>query len=171
MPRAKKAPSVELLMSGTVRVCQPDDSLNEAARIMWETDCGLVPVTAADGSGAVVGVITDRDICMAVYTQGKTLGEIPVGAVMTRKVHCCKPSDSLEEAQSIMRIAQVRRLPVVDGEGRLVGLLSLADLAREASREREPRKKPPVQEAEIGETLARISLSRRSPASGPEAGG
>lgn len=168
MPSKKEDFGVERLMASPVRCCRPEDGLNQAARIMWEADCGLVPVIAADESGAVLGVITDRDVCMAAYTQGKTLGEIPVADVMTREVHCCKPAASLEEAQSIMRNAQVRRLPVVDDAGRLVGLLSLSDLAQEACRERAPRTKAAVKEAEIGETLARVSVPRRSAESRPE---
>ena len=159
MPSKKEPFTVGRLMAGPARACRPDDSLNEAARQMWEADCGALPVTD-DESGRVVGIVTDRDICMAAYTRGKTLGEMLVADVMATKVHCCKPSDTLAEAQSIMRMAQVRRLPVVDDEGRLLGVLSLSDLAQEASREREPRGKGPIREAEVGETLARISLPR-----------
>lgn len=116
------------LMTRDVRTCAPSDSMNDAARIMWERDCGCVPVVEADGT--VVGMITDRDICMAAYTQGRRLMYMNVGSAASKNVVTVGPNDSIRRAEELMRDAQVHRLPVVDTAGRLVGLLSLSDLAR-----------------------------------------
>ncbi|MDX1648720.1 MAG: CBS domain-containing protein, partial [Myxococcota bacterium] len=131
--RRREAVRVADLMQTDVRRCQPDDALSEAARIMWERDCGCAPVVAADGSGRVVGMITDRDVCMAAWTRGAPLARIPVGDVMARRVHAVHPDDDVAEAEALMRSARVRRLPVVDDTGHLRGVLSLADLAEAAA--------------------------------------
>jgi CBS domain-containing protein len=154
--------NVEELMTRHVRSCRPGDSLNEAARIMWETDCGFVPVVEPEAGMRVVGVITDRDICIAAYTKGKTLREIPVRDVMAGSVRACAPDDRLAAAEEIMREAQVRRLPVVDESGRLVGILSLSDIARELARETGSSRKR-VTGREVGESLAAISKPRQLP--------
>lgn len=120
--------NVEELMTRNVRTCAPSDSMNDAARIMWEHDCGCVPLVEADGR--VVGIITDRDICMAAYTQGKRLMYMDVGSAASKSVVTIGKDESLRRAKELMRDAQVRRLPVVDSAGRLVGVLSVSDLAR-----------------------------------------
>ena len=118
---------VKDLMTPSPSVCTLDDSTNEAARIMWERDCGAVPVV--DGSGRVVGMITDRDICIAAYFQGEPLSQIRVADVMSRELCTCRPDDSVRAAEHVMREHQVRRLPVVTDGKTLVGILSLSDLA------------------------------------------
>jgi CBS domain-containing protein len=122
---------VEQIMSRPAVTCRQDDSLNTAAGLMWTNDCGVVPVIGDDG--AVVGVLTDRDVCMAAYIQGKPLWEIPVSRAMAKEVFSCHPDESLEAAERFMTQKRVRRLPVVDGEGRPVGVISLNDIAREAA--------------------------------------
>lgn len=122
---------IEQLMSKPAVTCSQDDSLNTAAQRMWEHDCGAVPVVGDDGT--VVGLLTDRDICMAAYTQGKPLQAIPVSRAMAKQVFSCHPDDSIEAAERLMTDKKIRRLPVVDGEGRPVGVLSLNDVARDAA--------------------------------------
>jgi len=122
--------SVREIMADTVATCSPDEPLNAAARLMWEHDCGAVPVTL---EGTLVGIITDRDICIAAYTQGRPLANIAIRDVMARHVHSCSPNDTLVRAASLMADARVRRLPVVDAGQRLVGIVSMADIARGAS--------------------------------------
>ncbi len=151
--------NVENLMTKSVRTCRPEDSLSHAAQIMWEADCGAVPVVSNDEEGRLVGMITDRDVCMAAYTQGRTLGQIQVRDVMAKDLHCCRPSDTVAEAETVMSSAQVRRLPVVDESGHVVGFLSLADLAREAAHER-GTKRPAISEREVVGTLASICEAR-----------
>lgn len=150
----------ESIMTKDVGCCRPDDSLTEAARIMWDRDCGFVPVAAEDGSGRVVGILTDRDICMAAYTRGQRLGDIRVADVMSRGIHSCRPGDDLRSVEEVMRKAQVHRLPVVDGDARILGVISLADIVREAARERGARARE-VTAGEITETIAAISQPRQ----------
>lgn len=123
---------VEEIMTTSVKSCGPDDSLDTAARIMWENDCGCVPVI--DQDGRVLAMLTDRDVCMAAYTQGRTLGEIHVSAAMSNACHAVGRNDPVVAAERMMQEHQVRRLPVVD-DGRLVGLVSLSDITCEAARE------------------------------------
>lgn len=147
--------NVENLMSAQVLSCRPEDSLSRAAQLMWDGDCGCLPVCAGDGISRVAGVITDRDICMSALFQGKPLGEMRVADAMTRQVRTCRPSDSIAEVERVMREARVRRLPVVDEQDQLLGMITLADLAREARREHKLRS-PRITGAEIGTTLASI---------------
>lgn len=144
---------VEQLMQRAVQTCRAYDSLNRAAQIMWENDCGCVPVV--DDAGHAIGMVTDRDACMAAYTRGRPLGEIDVGSVMAAMVHCCRPQDTLREAETIMRAMQVRRLPVVDNENRLVGILSLNDIALEAQRQGTATSRE-IQDTEVSDTLGAI---------------
>src|SRR5208282_6872862 len=116
---------VEQLMKRDVKVCRTDDTLNSATRLMWECDCGCIPVISTDGDGALVGIVTDRDVAIAAYTQGKPLSAIPVSTAMARNVIACHASDGISQAEALMRDNQVRRLPVVDRQERLVGILSL----------------------------------------------
>lgn len=122
---------VEQLMSKPAVTCGKDDTLNTAARLMWDHDCGAVPVVG-DG-GKVVGVVTDRDICMAAFTQGKPLQAIPVSRAMSSDVIACHPEDSIDDAELRMAEKQLRRLPVVDAAGHPVGVLSINDVARDAA--------------------------------------
>ncbi len=123
---------VEQIMNRDVKTCCPQDSLNKAAQIMWEETCGAVPVV--DDQYRPVGFLTDRDICMGAYTQGKPLAKLQAGGAMARKLVCCRADDDLDSAAQLMRQNHTRRLPVIDREGVLVGLLSLDDLACEAAR-------------------------------------
>ena len=114
------------IMTRDVKACRPDDTLDDASRIMWEHDCGSVPVIDVDSR--VVGIITDRDICMAVATKHRPAGEIAVGEVISGRLHACRPDDDVQLAMEVMRSNQVRRVVVVDGEGRIQGVLALYDL-------------------------------------------
>ncbi|HEV3470972.1 MAG TPA: CBS domain-containing protein [Pyrinomonadaceae bacterium] len=121
---------VEDLMTREVEACRPESSLAEAAAVMWRRDCGAVPVV--DEGGAVVGMITDRDICMALATRRAYAADVHVGEVMAGGVISCTPEDDVQEALEVMRERQLRRLPVVDSQGRLAGILSVADVVRRA---------------------------------------
>jgi CBS domain-containing protein len=127
--------SVQDLMTRSVQSCRPDDTLDRAAQLMWENDCGSIPVCAENGMKRIVGVITDRDICMGAHIQGRALHEIKISEVIRdQKLWVCKTTDSVQQAESTMRQNRIRRLPVVDAQGALVGMLSLADLARAVGR-------------------------------------
>ena len=143
------------VMNATVIACSPQDLLSRAAQIMWDADCGCVPVVDSE---KLVGIVTDRDLCMAGFTQGRSLAQIPVGAAMAKRLFTCRASDSLSEVFELMGEQGLRRLPVVDGEGRLVGLLSLADAFQAANREK--TKKRLELADRLFETLVRVTKPR-----------
>jgi CBS domain-containing protein len=143
------------LMTTDVNTCQPHDGLDIAARLMWANDCGSLPVLDEDGH--LVGMITDRDICMAALTQGGPLTQLRVESAMAGHVYSCEPEDSLPAAEALMRLHQIRRLPVIAADGRLAGILSLSDLAREATRHRSRKKKADVTADGLTQTLAAVS--------------
>jgi CBS domain-containing protein len=153
---------VEELMTKQVFTCGPDEGLDRAARIMWEHDCGFAPVVEDAKSRRVVGVVTDRDACLATFSRGQLLSEIRVGDVMMTWVRSCRPSDELSVAEETMREAQVHRLPVLDGRDRLLGVISLGDIARQVGGGRRG-----VSSSEVGETLSRIAQPREIAASRP----
>ena len=121
---------VQRMMRHSVRTCHQDNSLNEAAQIMWEDSAGSVAVV--DDQHKPVGILTDRDVCMAAYIQGGALPALRVESAMSRRIVSCRPEDDVTNAAKTMGENGVRRLLVVDNEGRLVGLLSLDDLACES---------------------------------------
>jgi len=128
-PRHDQEPTrVRDVMTREPRTCMPSDPLNQVAQQLWEGDCGALPVI--DHDRHVVGMITDRDVCMAAYTKGLPLSQISVSSAMSSGVYTCRPGDSLRSIMDLMSTHQVRRLPVVDEQGRLVGIVSLADVAR-----------------------------------------
>jgi len=118
---------IEDIMTRDVRGCLPDDSLATAAQIMWENDCGSVPVTDADGR--VIGIITDRDLAMAAHLQGIALRASRVSSAMARDVKVCSARDTPATVQAIMQQHKIRRVPVVDDQKRLLGIVSLGDIA------------------------------------------
>jgi CBS domain-containing protein len=152
-------------MTQPVYSCNVQDRANAAAQIMWEHDCGVVPVV--DGGGRVVGVLTDRDLCMAVHFQNRPLTEIPVSGVMAHEVCTCVADDDVVDAERVMAERQIHRLPVVNEQGSLVGILSLADVARQA------RSAPSRQREEVATQLANtvtaISEPHRQTAAGSRA--
>jgi CBS domain-containing protein len=119
---------VDERMTKNVKCCSAGDSLAEAARLLWEHDCGCAPVV--DGNGRLQGILTDRDICMAAYTTGRGLHELHVADIMARNIATARPQESLQQAEMIMRARGVRRLPVVNEQHRVVGMLSCNDLCR-----------------------------------------
>jgi CBS domain-containing protein len=149
--------NIQQIMSTPPLTCRQNDTLNVAARLMWEHDCGVVPVT--DDDGKLVGIVTDRDICMATYTKGSAPQEISVSDVMTSQVFSCRAGDSLDTAERLMSAKQIRRVPIVDRDNRPVGLVSLNDVARYAASSR----KTNGIDRELTQTLAAI-CQPRSPA-------
>lgn len=150
---------IQEIMQSEVCVVRQDDNLNTAAKVMWDNDCGCLPVITANGNGAIVGMLSDRDICMAAYTQGKPLYEIPVSIAMAHSVLSCKPTDDLALAEAMMREARIHRIPVVDDNGAVIGLISLSDIARNALNLGEGKVAVGTQ-AEVTRTLAAITEPR-----------
>lgn len=121
---------VKEIMTENPRACSRTSNLAEVAGMMWQNDCGSVPVVAEDGT--VVGLITDRDICMAAALTGRSLDNIAVAEVSSGNVISCKADDDLRPAMYLMRENRVRRLAVLAEDGSLAGILSLNDLVLNA---------------------------------------
>jgi CBS domain-containing protein len=151
---------VQDIMTAGVETCGPESDLAAAATIMWKRDCGSVPVV--DAERKVVGMITDRDICMAVSTRNKLASAIKVGEVISGQVYACSPDDAVRDALETMQSAQLRRLPVVDDEGVLHGILSINDVVLHSAR---GRGKKHVSHRDVMTTLKVLSEHRQ-----PEAG-
>jgi CBS domain-containing protein len=122
---------VHHLMTQKVACISPYDSIAQAARLMRECDCGALPVL--DRGGRLVGMITDRDIAVRLVAQGVDTRQARVAHAMTGEAFACHVDDTLEECMRHMSRHQVRRLPVLDDRNRIVGMISLGDLAQHAS--------------------------------------
>ena len=144
---------IRQLMNRDAATVATSGSCSEAARIMRDRNIGFLVVTDL-ASGRVAGVVTDRDICMAGLSQYRPLGEIPIIAALSRNVHSCHEDDDVIRAHAIMREHRVRRLPVLDAAGALVGVVSLSDLARAAA-----GAQPGAAPAEIARTLTAVAAS------------
>jgi CBS domain-containing protein len=142
--------NVSDLMSRQAASVQVTDHASIAARLMWNHDCGAVPVL--DDDGRAVGMLTDRDICMATLHQDRPASSIAVWEAMSKTLYSCAPTDSVRAAVEVMRKYQIRRLPVLDQERRLVGILSLADVVRATDRRKVE---------DVTATLADICAPRR----------
>jgi len=121
---------VKEIMAPDVKAIWLTESLTDAARLMWENDCGVLPIIK-DGR-KVVGMITDRDICMAITMRDQRPSGISVEEVMTGQVYGVTPEDDIEQALQTMQEHRIRRLPVLNAEGELEGILSMNDVVRNA---------------------------------------
>ena len=148
---------VQDIMTRDVQCCGPDTDLAVAAKMMWDSDCGVLPVLNVEGS--VLGVITDRDICMAVATRNKPAWAVTVWETVSGKAWTCRDTDDIHTALDIMKREKVRRLPVVDGDGVLQGMLSMNDLVLNAE-DTKAKKAPELSCADVMHTLRAISQHR-----------
>jgi CBS domain-containing protein len=109
----------------------PDTSVQEAAKLMQREDVGVLPVVES-GSGRLVGVVTDRDIAIRVVAEGQDATQSRVQDAMSSNVKTCKPDDDVDDIMDVMAREQVRRVPIVNDRGELLGVVSQADIVREA---------------------------------------
>ena len=143
-------------LSPAAITCRPEESLQRAAQLLWEHDLGAVPVV--DGEQKLLGILTDRDLCMAAFTRGSGLHGHSVASAMSKTVYTLTPKDSLAKAHTLLRTHQIRRAPVVDAQGVLVGVLTLGDLALESAKlGKIKRRKAGI---EVAATLAAIVTPR-----------
>jgi CBS domain-containing protein len=145
---------VKELMSTDVKTSREDADLSTVTRLMWEGDCGIIPIVNDDRQ--VVGVVTDRDICIAAATRSTHPAGLRVRDVMSRSVTTCSDTDDVRVALAALKDRRLRRLPVVDRQRRLVGVISLADLVTRA----EFRRDADVPGEEFLKALKTISAHR-----------
>ncbi len=146
---------VNELMSRSACSCGMHANLAEAAAQMWQHDCGALPVLDEDGK--VMGMVTDRDLAMAVAFGDRRPSDVQVTELAKEGIYFCHADDDIERALEVMAQQQVRRLPVVDGDDRLLGVLALNDVILNA----EPRRrKSAVSYADVMPTLQAISEHR-----------
>jgi CBS domain-containing protein len=118
------------LMTQPIAICDVNDTLDIAAKKMWDFDCGVIAVVREDGK--LAGMITDRDIAMAAYTQGRPLHDLLVNTAMAKHPVAVRPEHRLAEIEQIMAEHQVHRVPVVDADNKPIGVISLTDLVIES---------------------------------------
>lgn len=122
-------PNVESVMTRDPVCCTANESVVECARMMEEEDVGMIPVIESADTRKLVGVVTDRDICLAVVATGRNPSECTVEDCMTDELFTVKPGEDLSRALEIMKSERIRRVPVVDDSGAIVGVLAQADIA------------------------------------------
>lgn len=148
---------VQDIMTSDVQCCGPDTNLAAAAKMMWDSDCGALPVLNVQGQ--VLSMITDRDICMATATKNKPASDIIVWETVSGKAYTCHLSDDVRTALDIMKREKVRRLPVVDEEGMLQGIVAMNDLVLLAG-EAKGGKSPALSYEDVVRTMKAISSHR-----------
>jgi CBS domain-containing protein len=141
---------VQEIMTRNAKSCLPEISLATAAKLMWDYDCGVIPVVGE--TEQVLGLITDRDIAIAVATKNRLASEITVGEVASGNVYACAPGDDVQTALKTMRREQVRRLPVLGPEGKLAGILSINDVVLRAA-EAKGRQAPEISSEDVVSTF------------------
>ena len=155
---------VKEVMTSEAVSCTPETSLASAAGLMWEHDCGVLPVV--DDVRKVVGVITDRDICMAAAMRPRPASEISVSEVISGEVYACRPEADVREALNIMRREKVHRLPVVGTDGELQGILSMNDITLEA-KATDDKSAPGLSYADVVEAYKALCAHRTLPQAQP----
>jgi CBS domain-containing protein len=138
---------VKEIMTADVVTCTPATTVADAAHLMWDADCGILPVVDA---GRLVGVVTDRDMYIALATRNARPAQLDVDAVATKNVVTCGPEDDVQAALAAMKQARVRRLPVVGFGGIVLGMLSMNDILLAAGSDK------PVHNEEVVDTLRAI---------------
>jgi CBS domain-containing protein len=124
---------VREIMTPNPATCTPETPLQQVARTMEERDCGALPIVTAAGTG-VVGIITDRDIVIRAVAKGRNPLELTAESCMTSPAVTIDSEASVDDCIKLMEGKKIRRIPVVDASGRLVGIVAQADIARHESR-------------------------------------
>ena len=148
---------VKEVMSTNPKVCTLGDNLSAAAGLMWDNDCGILPVVAEGGK--VVGLITDRDICMAANLKNQRLSNLAVEDVISGDVYACKAEEDIRSALETMQENKVRRLPVIAADGTLQGILSMNDVVLKADEPKE-KKAPELSYGDVVNTYKSICQHR-----------
>lgn len=141
------------VMTKTVASCHPETNLAAAGALMWETDCGVLPVV--DERRRVTGVLTDRDVCIALTTGDRRPSAMTVGEVSPQRAFVCGQDDDIHEALKIMQKNRIHRIPVVNKTGTLEGIVSMNDIVLRAEKGT-GRKHPDVSYDDVVLTLHAI---------------
>ncbi|PYN50168.1 MAG: CBS domain-containing protein [Candidatus Rokuibacteriota bacterium] len=144
---------IKHVMTKDPTCCVPSDTAQRAAKIMREEDTGVVPIIENEHSRKVIGIVTDRDLCMNVVAEGRDSRTTQVHESMTTTVVSCSPQDSVDKATELMRENQIRRIPVVDEQHQLVGIVAMADMVGRAD----------LRTTETHETLKTVSAPTSEP--------
>ena len=144
---------IKHVMTKDPTCCVPSDTAQRAAKIMRDEDSGVVPIIENEQSRKVIGIVTDRDLCMNVVAEGRDPRATQVHEAMTTTVVSCSPQDSVDKATELMRENQIRRISVVDEQHRLVGIVAMADIVGRAN----------VRTTETHETLKIVSAPTSEP--------
>jgi CBS domain-containing protein len=155
---------VKDIMTKNPKFCTPRDTLARVVESMWDAGCGMLPIV--DHTDRVIGVITDRDVALAVWKKDRAPADIRVEQLPLARLYCCAPTDDVDDALRIMRRSQVRRLPIIDENERLVGIISMNDLALHTRESGE--KKNGLTAEKVAETLKAICAPRRLKRPGPK---
>jgi CBS domain-containing protein len=115
--------------------CVPGDSITRVAQVMKQQDVGSVPAVESNDSRKLVGIVTDRDLVVKILAEGRGIENATVRDAMTRTPVSCRDDEDVDRAVKVMAERQVRRMPIVDGEGRLVGIIAQADVATRVNRD------------------------------------
>lgn len=144
------------IMHHNIRCCGSDSTLDDVAKQMWNDDVGIVPVV--DHQNHVIGVVTDRDIAMAATLKHKPLWEITTSEVTAGKqCYTCHTDDDIHRVLSLMESSRIRRVPIIDEQDRLAGIISLKDLADHTFQASKAKKPAGITPAELSDTLKCIS--------------
>jgi CBS domain-containing protein len=148
---------VKDIMTRDVQTCSPESNLTEATMLMWDHDCGSIPVVNSEGK--VVSMITDRDISVSLAMKNRLSSEVKVREAMSKTLFSCGEDNDVKSVLDTMRVHQIRRLPVVDTQGKLRGILSINDLILEAG-----PKNADLSQDKVMETLKAICAPHRKEA-------
>jgi CBS domain-containing protein len=136
------------VMTAEPACCLPTDTIQQAAKLMVEADCGCIPVVEDMQSKKIVGTLTDRDITCRCIAHGKGPDAL-VSEAMSTNPSCCRADDDVRGVERVMQERQVRRVPIVDEQSRCIGIVAQADLARAKDRG--------VTDQEVGRVVERVS--------------
>ena len=148
---------VREIMTKGPACCTPDDTVERAAQLMDENDCGMIPVVEGTNDSRLVGVITDRDIAVRGVAKGKASGT-QVSELMTPSPFCCTEDADVDDVERVMSDRQVRRVVIVDDDNRCVGVVAQADIALAAERYAD------VDDRDVARVLEKISEPTQQPA-------
>jgi len=144
---------VKNVMTKDPKFCVPADTAQHAASLMRDEDAGIMPVVESVQSLRIIGVVTDRDLCMNVVAEGRDPRAVPVEECMTTKVVTCTSNDSVDRVTELMRENQIRRVPVVNEQHELLGIVALADVVERAT----------PKATQTHETLKKVSAPTEDP--------